>query len=93
MLCFMCCPSLLKGEQLQNDFHSSYLYRTPPNVPLYNPLVSLFKTGSTDTWCTADCSVYKRGHGATYGQCVKIHTAPAVAAKNVLWLSVHTGIK
>lgn len=58
-----------------------------------HPLFFLSQTGETDPWCTADCSVYERGQGATYGQCVKIHTAPAVAAKNVLRLSVHAGIK
>lgn len=78
----MCCPSPLKREWLQQDFHSN----THPT-----PLLS--KTGASDTWCTADCSVYERGHDATYGRRVKIHTAPAAAAKNVLWLSVRTGIK
>lgn len=65
--------------------------QTPTPLPTITPLLS--KTGASDTWCTADCSVYERGHDATYGRRVKIHTAPAAAAKNVLWLSVHTGIK
>lgn len=65
--------------------------QTPPSLPTITPFLS--RTGASDTWCTADCSVYERGHHATYGRRVKIHTAPAAAAKNVLWPSVHTGIK
>lgn len=80
----MCCPSSIKKEKLQHDFHSN-------NPSSTNRFLS--KTGATDTWCTPDCSVYERGHDATYGQRVKIHTVPAAAAKNILLLSVHMGIK
>lgn len=64
-------------------------------LPFTSPFSFFFfsETGKTEQWCSADCSVYERGQGATYGQRVKIHMAPAAAAKNVLRLSVHAGIK
>lgn len=84
--CTVSCAAHLPSKG--NGSSMTSIQATPSSTTLF-----LSKTGATDTWCTPDCSVYERGHDATYGQRVKIHTVPAVAAKNVLWLSVHTGIK